>query len=353
MCKYGYSRYVLLLLALILLATGCSNENPNKGEGDTITNGNDNPFEVNDDDTVVMGYVSHGFDNPEVDENGEMLPIHYKGEELKIDYSVSASGKAKNIGFLLFVDGIPQPYKFNNTEAPYEYMHIFDLEKDDKDTPFTFLFTPVTGKKGENLNVNITSIYNPAFMPDMEKTSSYGGYHTTLQALSSLFFDEDVSGTTSIPKYDYLRNIRQSTEQVTKELMEKHEKHSAMKIDLETLEKLVINELNLDGDGVMNVDNFQVNDSGTLNVTFKLFGHPGLKYLNTFYLNHQALSTKDGKTSFEMELAKGEVAVMDIEIDLERLEDFNTFYVVSVPKNIEDFPEESLLQKSESILLYK
>lgn len=356
MGKCGFSRYILLLLALVVLATGCSNQNLDKNDADTINNGNDNPFEVNDEDTEILNAMSHGLHNPEMDESGEeRLPLQYDGGELEIDYFVRASGNAKNVGFLVFVDGKPQPYKFNTAEAPYEYMHIFDVEEDDKETPFTFIFTPVTGKQGDTLDIIITSVYNPAFIPDMKETSAYGGYHTTLQSFSSLFFEKDADGleTRSIPKNDYLVNISQSTEPVTKELMEKHEKHRAMKIDLETLEKLVMNEVNFDGDSTMNIDNLQVNDSGTLHVTFKLFGTPGLQYQNTFYINHQALATVNGDTSFETTLAKGEVSVIDVEIDLERLEDFNTFYVVSVPINTEDFPDEAFLLKSESILLYK
>lgn len=357
MGKCARSRFAFLLFALVVLATGCSNKTPDKNDTDTINNGIHNPFEVNGEDTEVLNAMGHGFLNPEMDESGEeRLPLQYDGGELEIDYFVRASGNAKNVGFLVFVDGKPQPYKFNSAEAPYEYMHIFDVEEDGKDTPFTFIFTPVTGKQGDTLNVNITSIYNPAFMPDMEETSAYGGYHTTLVSLSSIVFekDADVLENTSIPKKDYLSNVSYSTELVTKELMEKHGKHRAMEINLETLENLVVDELNFDGKSAMNIGNLQVNDSGKLHVTFKLFGHPGIQYQNTFYINHQALSTVDGDTSFETTLAKGEVAVIDVEIDLEKLDDFNTFYVVSVPMNAEDFPDAVVgLQKSESILLYK
>ncbi|MBS4189763.1 beta-glucanase/beta-glucan synthetase [Bacillus sp. FJAT-49705] len=357
MGKYGFLRNALLLMALVVLIVGCSNQNQNsnKDDSDTTSYANDNPFEVNGEDTVMMGAIGHGFVNPELDESGERrLPLQYDGGELEINYFVNASGKAKNVGFLVFVDGIPQPYKFNTTEASYEYMHIFDLEEDDKDTPFTFVFTPVTGKQGETLNVSITSIYNPAFIPDMKETSSYGGYHETLEVLNPLFFEKDAEAleASKIPKNNYLNNVSLSNEPITEKLLEKH---SVMqKIDLETLEKQVLSELYFDGDSAMNVDNLQVNDSGTLHVTFKLFGHPGVKYQNTFYINHQALSTKDGDTSFEMVLTKGEVTVIDMEIDLERLEDINTFYVTSVPMNAGDFPDDAIdLQKTESILLYK
>lgn len=347
-------RWVLPIFLIAVLATGCANQNPDDGDSNAINDVNHNPFEMDEEETVDLGSIGHGFVNPELDEIGNRLPLRYDGRELKIDYTVRATGKAKNVGFLVFVDGIPQPYKFNTTDAPYEYMHIFDLEEDDKDTPFTFIFTPVTGKKGETLDINITSVYNPAFIPNMKETSSYGGYHSTLMASGSLFFEEDAKAleASSIPGNDYISNIHLSTEPVTNDLLERHS--FMQEVTLETLENQVLSELFLDGDSAMRIDNLQVSDSGTLHVTFKIFGHPGVKYRNALYINHQALSTKDGDTSFETILAKGEVAVLDVEIDLERLEEFNTFYVVSVPINLEDFPDSVIsLEKSRSILLYQ
>ena len=354
MRKFRWLGFGLFLVVLIASAAGCSKQPPDKQKAENIQNEKDNPFKTNKEDTVVMGSIGHGFMNPATDENGKMLPLQYDGGEMQIDYYVNASGKAKNVGFLVFVDGIPQPYKFNKADASYEYMHMFDLEEDDKDTPFTFIFTPVTGKKGDTLNVSITSVYNPAFMPDMKETSSYGGYHDTLLVTNSVVFkkDADALDASDIPKYDYLGNIRQSAEPVTKELLDKQ---SAMRgVDLETLEKQILSELYFDGESAMKLDNLQVSESGSIHVTLKLFGHPGVKFQNTFYINHHALTTKDGDSSFETVLAKGEAAVVEVEIDLERLEDLNTFYVVSVPMNAEDFPEDVIvLEKTRSILIYK
>lgn len=134
-----------------------------------------------------MGALSHGFFNPKINDNGEMIPLIYNGEELKIDYTVNASGKAKNIGFLIFIDGLPQPYKINEEES-YEYLHVLDLVEDNKDIPLSFMFTPITEKKGDTFRISITSVYNPAFIPDMKETSNYGGYHLTLEVVSSLAF---------------------------------------------------------------------------------------------------------------------------------------------------------------------
>ncbi|SDZ68336.1 hypothetical protein SAMN05421736_1346 [Evansella caseinilytica] len=353
--KVSLFRYELLLMVFIVLAAGCSNQHSEKNGEEAVTNSSGNPFEVDEEETVMMGSISHGYDNPELDEKEEiMLPLSYDGGELVINYSVSASGKAKNVGFLVYVDGIAQPYKLNTTDSPYEYMHILDLEEDDKDTPFMFVFTPVTGKKGDTVNVTITSVYNASFIPDMEETTSYGGYHETLETTRQLVFNKDADplDNAALPAIDGLSDVRLSTEPVTEELMERLG-GIVMTVDLETLEKNVFTVVDIENKQDLE-QNFQVNDSGTLPVTFKILGHPGVRFQTTFYLNHQALTTKDGDISFETELTKGDVYVLDVELDLEKLDDFNTFYAVSVPVNPEDFYDDVVTHlKTSSILLYK
>lgn len=355
MKKHGFLKHALLLIILALIAAGCSHQPAEIHDPAPGRQEDDNPFQANEEETGILDTMGHGFANPKMDETGEeRLPLRYTGGELEIDYYVNASGKAKNVGFLVFVDGKPQPYKFNETAAPYEYMHIFDVKEEDKDTPFKFIFTPVIGKKGETLHITITSVYNPSFMPDMKETSSYGGYHSTLQATGSLFFEKDaeVLRSSDISGRGYLSGVSLSTEPITDKLLKKH---SGMQtIDLETLEHQVLSELYLDGQSAAKMDHLQIGDDGTLQVSFKLFGHPGIKYQNTFYINHQAVTTIDGDSSFETMLAKGEVAVVDAELDLKKLDNLNTFYVVSVPMNAEDFPDDVVvLEKTRSILLYK
>lgn len=354
----GY-KLALFLTIIAVLAVGCSPQKSNIGEPnpsntikpDASVTATGNPFEANNPNTVVLGNISHGFANPQLDKQGKMVPLQYNGGEMKINYHVAASGKAKNVGFLVFIDGKPQPYKLTTTETPYEYMHIFELQKDDQDTPLTFVFTPITGKKGDSLHVSIASVYNAAFIPDMKETASYGGYQTTLEAGRTILFnkDADVLAATSIPRQESLSNVRLSTEPVTQELLEN--KSGLEKVSMESLDKKVYSEISVNG--AVRLDNYQIKKSGTLHVTFKLFGHPGVRYKNAFYINHKPLNNKDGN-SFETVLTKGNVQVFDADIEVKDLEDFNTFYVISVPINADDFPNDVVvLDKTPSLLLYK
>ncbi|MFL1674566.1 beta-glucanase/beta-glucan synthetase [Paenibacillus thiaminolyticus] len=346
MPKLWLFKLAAFLIVMMLPLEGCSYASLDDRESNTAKI-QPHQLEANKNTTVVMGSLAHQFTNLKYDNNGEMIPLRYDGGELKIDYSVSASGEAKNVGFLLFVDGLPQPYKLNAPEAPYQYMHIIDLEKDDQETPLAFLFTPVTGKQGDTIAVSIASVYNPAFIPDLAETSSYGGYHAILEAVGSVAFarDADTLDHSAIPRYEYISNVRLSAAPLTQELVVDAGAESIDEADDQVYSLLQF-------DGALADDKHHINDQGTLHVTFTLFGPPGARYQNTFYINHEALTSEDGGT-FETILEKGKAAVIEADLHLDKLEDFNTFYVVSVPVNADEFPESSALEKTFSRLLYK
>lgn len=351
-------RFFTLLLTLLftLTVTGCTqnrsepHNTPNKN-----TASNKNPFKTPDDMSGgVLGGIAHSPTKINRDKNGKKLPFVYEGGEISIPYKVSATGKAKNVGFLVFVDGIAQPYK-TATAPAYQTMHIMDLETDDKEYPFSIIFEPVTGKKGDTLSLLIVSVYAPNFMPDMVNTSSYGMYHETLAGDYEITFEAaaQTPNASTLPKYTPLQNVKQSTEPVTQEYLDSLSAYSGMEaITLETLNKQVFAQQFFDGQGGL-ISNLKVNANGTLHVTFKIVGYPGSRYRHTFYINHQAMW--DGKsTSFETVLTKGNVSVIEADIPLSKLKDFNTFYVVSTLCNVQELWDDGkFLNKTASVLLYK
>ncbi|UOE94753.1 beta-glucanase/beta-glucan synthetase [Alkalihalobacillus sp. LMS39] len=354
MYKQFLFKHGFLLFLCLLIITGCSKDNSVEEDKEVHIDSNDNPFVMDEEDTVVLGSIFHGYDNLVFDDNDEILPLTYDGGELILEYYVRAEGKATNVGFLVYVDGVAQPYKLNTTDSNYQYMHILDLEEENEDTPLQFIFIPVTGKKGETVNVTTTSIYNPAFIPDMKETTSYGGYHDSLEVTRPVVFNEnpELIDSATLPETKMLNHIRLSTEPVTQDLMERLG-GGVIAIDSETLEVDVFSLIDIEAKRDVETT-FQINESGNLHVTFKIVGHPGVSYQNTFYLNHEALSNQEGETSFETELTKGDVSVIDVELDMEKLDDFNTFYVVSTPVNPEDFYDDGVLSlKTPSLLFYK
>lgn len=338
-------KVAVVLLAIAIFTTGCSNQEIEVEK--EINNAEKNPFKLDTEETVVMGAINHTFLKPEIDIKGQMAPLIYNGGELKIDYLVSASGMAKNIGFLIFINGVAQPYKLNSSESSYDFLHVMSLEEDDKENQISFIFNPVTGEKGETVSISITSIYNPLFIPDMKETSSYGGYHMALEAVGSIFLQQDPISKKNkdIEKNDTIFNLDLYEEPVTKNMLDEEE------IDLESLDNRVFTRVNIWENEKSEV--IHINNEDSIKVRFKVFGHPNVHYRHTFYINHKPISSKDGNF-FDTEIKKGNVALIDLELNTENLEDYNTFYVISVPLNANDFPNDVIvLEKTPSVLLYK
>ena len=147
-----------------------------------------NPFEEAEDISGFLATLSHQAAKPDFSANGERLPFEYDGGEFRLDYQYSVIGKLNTIGFLLFLDGRPQPYKVDDTTADYEYCHLFAAGEDQT---FSFLFEPVTGSAGDLLTLTVVSITNPDFQPDMKDTSGYGWYHKPLDYNIQMHFRSD------------------------------------------------------------------------------------------------------------------------------------------------------------------
>lgn len=337
-----------LILTMGIMLTGCSVQNNKIDDSSSSEALSSNPFEEKN--TEVLGSIGHELVNQE--KTGKH-PLYYKGGETKIEYTVTASGTGKDVGFLVYIDGVAQPYKFNSTDAPYEYMHIMQLKEDDKETPFTFIFTPVAGRKGETRHVTIVSVYNPGFMPDMKKTTSYGGYQTTLENTYDLVYEQDAAAlkASDIPSNSCIDTIRQSSSPVTQDDLAALS--GMQNVNLKMLDKNVYVRQLFGNPPAIKTDNLKIEKNGALHVTYQIMGHPGARYKNTFYLNHQALT--DGKiVSFDTKLTKDNKFIIDVDLNLSKLKDRSTFYVVSVPYNADDFPNDNVgVIKTDSILFYK
>lgn len=346
----------LIMLLLCLFTTACAQDSMNTEEEIMETSSADieNPFEMDNGDTIILGSLFHTVAQPDIDEEGFLKPFQYNGGEFELAYEVKAEGEAKNVGFYIFLNGKPQPYRINSSEQSYEYFHVFDLKKDNEPINFSFYFIPVSGEKGDIQNITVVSIYNPQFIPDMKETMSYGMYHTILQANYPLQMNESVDSVEYEMKEDnaLLSDVIMSSEAVTAQFIETELNQGMQNINFETLNSYVFPLVYFNE--VREQDHLLVdNNEQPLPLTFKICGIPGVEYNNIFFINHRPIT--DGKNIyFNSKLEKGNIYTIEADLDISQLEDFNTFYVISVPVNEADFPDEVVtMQKTPSILLYK
>ncbi|MDE7219321.1 MAG: hypothetical protein K2O45_06850 [Oscillospiraceae bacterium] len=303
-----------------------------------------NPFEAAEEEAGFLAMLTHEAASPDFSESGERLPFVYDGGEFQLAYQYSVTGKLDAVGFLLFLDGQPQPYKVNDTTAEYEYCHSFPAGEDQS---FSFLFEPVTGSAGDTLALTVVSITNPDFQPDMETTSSYGWYHKTLDSNIALKFSTDApsahSDTPPVREIFEQRAVRE--EKVTAQYVETElPKHGWGGVSMDTLDSGIYYTLSYDGNIVY--DNLRVSAPVTLRYT--MCGTAGANYSIVFFLDHQPVKIGES-TSCPITWSKGGVTEIEAVIDPDKLGQFSTFYCVAVPRD----GTSATFFKSNSILLYK
>ncbi len=316
----------------------------------------ENPFAQKGGDlnTLTMGTISHGVmwgDN-------NTYCLTYEGGEMEIPYFMQGSGIAKNCGFLVFFDGVPQPYKVAELDTGYQYMHIFELE-DEKDAAYTLRFTPAAGTAGERLSVCITSIINPSFMPDMKDSFSYGHSHKAMEAVYPVLFQADAGQDEALSEAvnefcrKSLKNVELKEMETDRNFIEELEEETHM--DFMDLEKDVYTRLYISGESMLLSETADIAGKDTVHIKYVILGHPGAEYKTVFYLNHEPLASEEnvGENSFLSVLQSGQAGVIEFDLDTTGL-DNSTFYAISVPCSSADYPDDVLMMyKSNSVVLYR
>ena len=204
LCRKKRWGMALLSAVTALALAGCQTGSGAESTSPPPESSDENPFssELQNGEEVMFSY-GFGLVSPEADTN-----MVYDGQPIQAECFVDNTGAAMNVGILIFVDGIPQPYKVGD-EAE-SYMHIHEAPAMQKNT-FSFSFTPVSGKKGESMSVRFLSILNPQTRPD-KPTYIFGhtGAMTTFFP-RTLEIQQDVP--TASPSYPKLPTQRAMTEE--------------------------------------------------------------------------------------------------------------------------------------------
>lgn len=337
----------LLLFGVIfaLLLTGCGSYTvpPEKQEADIADSATtENPFE--DSGENIIGEIGHGPNGVNWTEDGEMIPFDYEGGEFSLSYHYSASGRADNVGFLLYLNGEPQPYKADGMEE-LSYCHSFPVDGNtEKD--ITFRFTPVKGSTGETLGLTILSIYYPGFKPDMVESSSYGFYQGILtNQVPIRFLAEPPEASPFLIGLEAV-DVKIRDEKITKDFLENELPANGV-MEVEAIEEWPYYTISYDGKLVL--DNLNLGGKESITVRYKLCGPEGTKMNTVFYLDHQPVSFHNTFAQ-EAKLTKGGVWVAELTLDVDMIQGASTFYAISVPV---DYDRSETAIKTNSILFYK
>lgn len=343
-----FKRLMLITMncGLILSLSACNDYTIDDTLQPSVSKQTENPFTETENEIAFLGAIEHGESNPNHAEDQSKIPFEYNGGEFVLEYNFQSEGVLDSVGFLLFIDGIPQAYKVDDSQAEYEYCHTFSVEKT-MPKEFSFIFTPSVGSAGETLNLTIVSITKPDFKPDMEQSTSYGWYHQILTNEVDLHFNVDPDPAQYLAVKELFFSVNVSEEKITASFLENELAQNGWDgVTLDTLNDGVYTTISYDGNLVY--DNINVSYQDKLAVRFTLCGAAGSKYQVSFMADHQPVSN-NAILSYQASVTKGNLLIIDAVIDISKLDNFTTFYCMAVPMG----EPESPVYKTNSILLYK
>ena len=312
---------VLVIMCLIVsLLAACGRVEAPPVDGDL----NANPFDY-EAPPDVLGSVSHAPDTQD--------PLEYTGGELRVPYLATGEGTGRSVGFLLFLDGIPQPYRLNG-EGEYAYMHPFTLGEDNTEEHFSFAFVPVTGRAGDTVTLTVADLFNAGFEPDMVSSSSFGLYGDAVTGSYPISFSADPEP--DAPEGKTLAAL--SGVSVKNELMTARfvEENLGPQIGMSTgdgktrEDKLDENVYVFDTfDGKEELNDIEITGRDTLHIAVDICGIPGLTYRVSFFADNTPLT--DGEDIFrEVTLEKGKTARVEADLTRAELPEAVTTYYAAV-----------------------
>lgn len=327
-------KIIITILSIIMTTSLLVSCNSEKGEKDGENSSAVELFEENQSEGNE-GSISFAPDlTPELLESEETLTFDYTGKEMKIPYRITgeAEGITSKFGLIVFVDGIPQPYKIekDKKKSAEDYMHNFNLEFKQEEK-FNIVFDPIVGKKGEKLAVTMATILRPDYLPEsLEKYTSYGIYNSLAANLPVVLnYKSSAKSKESFKTYNKV-----NYEKISKEIKEYYNSITPSYSE-DYFDRNIISEISGNTDNE-NLITFEKNKK--LKVQFKIWGGLEANYRTTFFVNHKPIKIEDCEY-IEIKTKKDNIAVAEIEIDTQNLKDLNTIYAISMPYG-EDYKKE-------------
>lgn len=361
-------------LAAALLLTACSeNKSSNKQDADQNDSSATNQLNEYDPFADSNNNMSTTEQSSEYDpfansnENTSTIAGNFnvgveweEGKELVLDYAPTVSfryfiengGKTTDFGLLLFVNGIRQPYR-TEEESENMIMHTFDVNQDQRKVQ-TIEFEPVVGEKGDEVMVEIVTMFQPDFI--QKENSNYEFNHkisSLYPSKMSVTQETDLSESKVCSEYEVTPisdELRQEFNTMSSSGETSSENSLDSQVYIETLKNNIFLTPKDIQEGKGDSKPFTTNDF----VTLCMYGGESCKYRVSMYINHDLVTGAfDGADYIDM--TSSQDSICKKKIDLESLnlslEEYNHLYFIAVPFYTNDNFGERMVLKSSSVTL--
>ena len=285
-----------------------------------------------------LGGGGSGLTTPmERDENGRKC-YEYHGGEMAVSFWAEGNGVflETGVGFLLFTDGIPQPYRVSE-DGEYSYLHTFDMEDytlstqdpGDYRLDVTFLFEPVAGKQGDYIECVIVKLnypdYSPAAVGDKGArpyTLIMGGGYKSMFVLKCM---EDPPETELIPVQERLYDLDVTKVDTT------YAEVSGWSGD-DYLKDIRTNVFVCDFDANYHANICKVTKEHEITLRFEIWGSPLVRYRLVYFMNNQPVSVAE-ENIIDITVEQGKKTIVTAKLDISDFDKEASIYCILVARN--------------------
>jgi len=316
-----------LLIASVILLSGCSSGNssdiPSITQSENSAGGISDPMKTPDTSQQASPSSSYGLSFGADD-------IDLSGNSLKIAPTLKGGENPTNAGFAVFIDGIPQKYRSENS-SEYSYISGFDVEENSEKTHELTVRARADKALDEHF-ITIGSMLAPSFVPEPD-APYFGNYHRMLRNFSKTLPSEISSVSESVS----INSLSAENSVLSKEDREKFSLGGGDESGYSTGVELLQS-----GDRLER--NYSVK-SGETSVSLKLFTYSTMpdvcKYRVSVFVNHNPVRINGDFDCVDVIMEGGKISKTDIILDNIKQGDF--IYCIAAPLS-----EGNLLYKSDS-----
>ena len=339
---------VFLALALLLGATGCapeaaSNTDPTETDTGKVEDPFAQPSEDPDAETSAVGDanqpfeqffgfgwstveedVERGFDvNYVYDEKTTMQYRVYDGGEMRLPFYLLTQGyEADGFGVLLFVDGLPQPYRMEG-DTEYSYMHAFYPE--DGEYYLDLYFIPVTGQAGDNLEVWALLVFGPECFPTKDNP------YTRQYAMGSVMAEQRIQFNAAPPAQE----LPEASNRILSQTVS-YEDTSFSDISGWSVEDLQTKISSIcttpDMDDRTHMSRYDISADTPIQLRFEVYGSPLVDYRLVYFLDYVPVAVSIEDLAF-IEIESGRKTIVETTVDLSGFDGYSILFPVLVPVN--------------------
>ncbi len=252
------------------------------------------------------------------------------GTDIVIDINASSDCE---VGYLLFIDGLPQKYTIEGKEG-----YNIPVFCSSGETEAVLNIEPIITEDDEEHVLFFACMYNPSFRTSADRPM-YGNYHRITHLFPWKISGDFKKSDSEIKNYDDYRNLSE----------ELKEKYMYVKRDgtvRKQYEYAVVTEFCQNGtEGEM--------FKGTENTQMIVFGGPEQTYRISVFVDNEPAAVFDNAYYMDVTLDSEKMAVLDLDLSGTDFSDYSCLYAFICPIGIQGIESDPFVVVSDSITLFK